>query len=242
MSEEDSDTAEHRADLAWAVSLASGDRDALARFERELVPVIAAILRARGFAGDDIAEVQQELRAHLFVGSGTGPYIAQYAGRASLRSWVLVSALRSAVKRRGKQRREPTADDDVLVALIDQRSGGGSGVDELAGFKEPIRDAFRRAFRAALAQLAPGHRILLRLHAIDGLSIDEIGALEGVHRATAARRLERARDALHMGTRAALMAELGTDRGEADSLMRWVRSQIDVSLSGLARPTDSENS
>src|SRR3954469_13806008 len=103
----------HHADLAWASALASGDREALARYERELVPMIEAQLRRRGLADDAIAELQQTLRARLFVGDGQGPAIARSEGRGALRSWLLVGALREAVRLRQRAAREPALDDDA---------------------------------------------------------------------------------------------------------------------------------
>ena len=92
------DGALHPDDLAWSRSLAAGDREALARYEREMVPIIQAQLRRRGLSDDAIADIQQTLRTRLFVGEGDGPAIAGYEGRGALKSWVLVSALREAVR------------------------------------------------------------------------------------------------------------------------------------------------
>ncbi|MBL0217151.1 MAG: sigma-70 family RNA polymerase sigma factor [Myxococcales bacterium] len=220
----------HLADLAWARELVVGNRDALARYESELVPMVEAKLRRRGFTDDQIAEVQQVLRARLLVGTGEGPAIGAYEGRARLSSWVQVAALREAVRVRSKQVREPAVEDDALIALADRAD---RQVD--APEKEPYRRAFREAFRAALSNLPPRERTLLRLNVIDELSIDAIAALHDVHRATAARWLESAREAVSMATRRELARSLGIDPFEASELMHWVRSQIDLSLSGLAR-------
>jgi RNA polymerase sigma-70 factor (ECF subfamily) len=63
-----------------------------------------------------------------------------------------------------------------------------------------------------------------------GLGIDQIAALHGVHRATAARRLERAREALLVATRKSLMSRLSIDSAEFESLMDLIRSRLDVSI------------
>jgi len=218
----------HLTDLAWARELASGERDALVRYEAELVPVIEAKLRRRGYTDDQIADVQQTLRARLLVGQGEGPSIAAYEGRGKLLSWVLVAALREAVRLRGKLAREPAVEDEALFALADRGDRQAAAPE-----KERYREAFRAAFRAALADLEPRERNLLRLHVIDEISIDEIGALHGVHRATAARWVESAREAVSLATRRELARALGIDPFEASELMQWVRSRIELSLSGL---------
>jgi RNA polymerase sigma-70 factor, ECF subfamily len=220
---------DHQDDLAWASALASGDAGALARYEAELVPMIAAHLRRRGHTPDQAADIQQTLRARLLVGDGSGPAVARYEGRGPLRSWVLVVALREAVRQRERNAREPVLDDDDLVALADH----GDAVVP-AGDKERYREVFHTAFRAALANLAPLDRNLLRMHVLDGLAIDGIAAVHGVHRATAARWLERARETIALAVRRDVMRQLGADPFETDELLRWVQSRIDLSLSGLA--------
>ena len=220
----------HLADLAWARELVNRNGDALARYEAELVPIVGAKLRRRGFTDDQIADVQQTLRERLLVGAGEGPALAAYEGRGKLSSWVLVSALREAVRVRGKQAREPAVEDDALIALADRVERQADAPE-----KEPYREAFRAAFRTALANLEPRERTLLRMHVIDEVSIDGIAALHGVHRATAARWVESARETVSLATRRELARALGIDPFEASELMQWVRSRIELSLSGLAR-------
>jgi RNA polymerase sigma-70 factor, ECF subfamily len=221
----------HHEDLAWAGALARGDRDALARYEREIAPVIAAQLGSRGHSADDIDELQQVLRERMFVGTGTAaPAIGSYAGRGPLKAWVLVTAIREAVKRRQRAAREPAVEDDALIALAEKAASEPPASVERARYRE----AFRAAFRTALAALSPRDRTLLRHSAIDGLTIDQIGALHGVHRATAARWLDRARDAVARGVRRDLMTQLATDRWETDELLAWVYSCVELSLGGLS--------
>jgi RNA polymerase sigma-70 factor, ECF subfamily len=217
----------NHADLAWARGLASGNPADLDRYERELVPMVAGQLRRRGYTHDEIAEVQQELRVRLLVGQDSRPAITGYQGRGHLRSWVLVAALREAVRQRAGRGREAAVEDDVLLALADR---AGTTTDPT---KQRYREAFRTAFRAALGGLEPRDRNVLRMHTLDALSIDQIGAIMGVHRATVARWLAGARDRIAQGVRRELMSALGVDRFEAESLMDWVRSEIDLSLGGL---------
>ena len=193
--------------------------------------MIEAQLRRRGHDADEIADLQQTLRARLLVGEGDGPAVANYTGTGALRSWVLVAAMRESVRTRHKRRREPPLGDEALIALADRADVvPASAIDKAA-----YRDAFRAAFRTALAALSPRDRNLLRMHVIDGLSIDQIGAFQGVHRATAARWIEKAREAIARVVRRELMRALGTDPFEADEVLRWVQSRIDLSLSGLGK-------
>ncbi|HEU4614444.1 MAG TPA: sigma factor-like helix-turn-helix DNA-binding protein, partial [Kofleriaceae bacterium] len=92
------------------------------------------------------------------------------------------------------------------------------------------RDELRAAVAEAMTQLAPRERLLLRYHYIDAASIDRIGALLGVHRATAARWVAAAERAVIDKTHAALRARLRIPHEELESILRLIHSQLDISL------------
>ena len=68
---------------------------------------------------------------------------------------------------------------------------------------------------------------------IDKLSIDEIGAAHRTHRTTAARWLREIRAKLAARTRDLLAAALRLPDQELDSVMRLVRSRLELSVSRL---------
>ena len=70
------------------------------------------------------------------------------------------------------------------------------------------------------------------------LSIDAIGAAFGVHRATAARWLLRAREALVAQTRARLASRLSMTVTEIDSVIELVQSRLDASVVRYLRQAD----
>ena len=84
--------------------------------------------------------------------------------------------------------------------------------------------------RAALEALDDRQRALLRYSLVDGWTVDQIGELYKVHRATAARWVAAARDALGDLIRTEVAKRLAIDELEVDSLIALVRSRIDVSL------------
>lgn len=92
------------------------------------------------------------------------------------------------------------------------------------------RDEFKRAFHAAVEALDDRERLLLRQHALDGLSIDQLAALHGVHRATAARQVQAARQSVLAATQRELIRRLRLARGELASVMRLIASRLDVTL------------
>src|SRR5206468_2926429 len=79
---------------------------------------------------------------------------------------------------------------------------------ELAHLRKRYAKDFKAAFEGALLELSVEDRNLLRLSLVDGLSIDEIGSIFGFHRATAARRLTKCREAVQERTRKMLVDRL----------------------------------
>lgn len=85
----------------------------------------------------------------------------------------------------------------------------------------------------ACAALEPRLRAALRMHLVDELTIDPIGVAYGVHRATAARWIQRAKDELAADTHRRLRAVLALTATELDRVAALVSSQLDVSRSQL---------
>ncbi|MDQ3367331.1 MAG: hypothetical protein M3680_18055 [Myxococcota bacterium] len=65
---------------------------------------------------------------------------------------------------------------------------------------------------------------------LDGLGIDQLARQHAVHRATAARRIEAAREDVLGGTQRALVRSLRLSCGQLASVIRLIRSGLDVSL------------
>lgn len=215
------------ADLYLACACARGDAAALeafsSRYLGSLAPGLRRIDPSPGFA----EEVLQALRERLLVARGDAPArIAEFRGRGTLAAWVRIAATRMALRMRTRER-------PVLGEVGDDAMAPDLPAD-VAYLKSRYRPEFEAALRAALAALSDRSRTLLRLHHIEGLSIDKIGAHYGVHRATAARWVAAARGELIEATRRRASERLGFSGTEMVSLMRVVASQLDVSLRQLA--------
>lgn len=210
-------------DLYLAQACAAGVPGAVEALERTQLDLLDGLLARLGATGAHKDEVKQRLRERLLVGPRAR--IAAYSGRGDLRRWLKVVATREAVELMQKQRRSVSSEDD---ALADAVSPGES--PELELLKRTYRAEFREAFQDALRSLEARPRTLLRYYLLDGLNIDQIGAIYGVHRATAARWIERVREDLLLATRERLMRRIKVDRGELESIMRLIQSQLDVSI------------
>jgi len=168
----------------------------------------------------------QTVMTRLIVGGADGaPILDRYTGRGRLGAWIRVVASRDALKAlRGDGREVP-----IDAARLD-RVGAPDADLEMDYMKAVYRTAFADAFYAALDGLAPRDRLMLRYSVLDGLSIDRIAAAYGVHRATAARWVARARQQLVASTRARLIRAEGLTDSEFDSVTRLIRSQLDLSI------------
>jgi RNA polymerase sigma-70 factor (ECF subfamily) len=96
---------------------------------------------------------------------------------------------------------------------------------ELRALKARYGREFQAAFAAAVGELSPRDRHLLRLNLSARASIDEIARMHHTHRATAARWLNAARDRLATAIRGHLQATLGASEGELESLLRMIRTE-----------------
>lgn len=220
----------HTSDLYLACACARGDAKAFAAFDEHCLDQLDRLLAGMGVDADGAAEVKQDLRSRVLVGDGRAPEILDFTGRGDLRSWVRVMAIRQAMRRLGRARRDVSVEDDELMQRI-----VAPGNPELDYAKRIYRREFKEAFEAALRELPDRERTVLRQHYIDGLGIDEIGRLYRVHRSTAARMLVRARNLVLAATRARMMQDLDVPSQDLDSIMRMIRSQIDISLRVLQR-------
>jgi RNA polymerase sigma-70 factor (ECF subfamily) len=126
--------------------------------------------------------------------------------------------------------RHVAARDDELAHLI-----APDDDPEIGYLKRLYREEFKRAFQVAIEALDDRDRLVLRQHTLDGLGIDQLAALHHVHRATSARWVEAARKTVIAATERELIHRLRLSRTELDSVLRMIRSQLDVSLPRLLR-------
>lgn len=215
------------AELYLTCACAQGSAAALAAFDSNYIGEVELGLRRMRVSPAQVDEIKQMVRHKLFVGAtGATGKIADYSGRGDLRRWVRSIAVRIYLNeiRRG-QRMVPMADDQLLHSMSSAEDD-----PELRYMKERYRTEFRDAFIRAVGMLEDRQQTLLRYHHVDGLNIDEIGAIYRVHRVTAYRWLEKARESLVQQVQKLLTARLQVEQREFDSILRLIRSQLHLSL------------
>ncbi len=222
----------HAADLYLACACARGDRRALELFDRQFLSQTSTYLsrseELRGLA-DEVAQV---VRERLLVGQGGAPpKIADYTGQGALGAFVRVVCLRAALDlRRRRQTRAAGEGEEALRGLT-------APDPELQYLETRYGQEVSGALSAALAELPPRQATVLRLHFLDGLAADAVGALYGVHARTVQRWIAQARGSILATVRRGLRERLALGTGEFESLMGLVGSRIDVSVSRLLAST-----
>jgi len=219
----------HADHVHLAIACAAGDAAAIRRFEADFLDEVDASASRLRATKDQADEVRSYMRRILFVTDPGRPSAAsEFSGRGDLRSYLRVIATRELVRVINKGRREVAIPDD---SLLDKLSPASSPA--LGHLRDLYRDDVNAAIRAALASLDEDARALLRYSVIDGWTVARIGALYGIHRATAARRIQAARDELGTAIRTELAKRLSISIDEVDSVVRLVQSRIELSLERL---------
>jgi len=219
-------------DLWLAFGCSLGDKAALAVFDsifHSEFEIVFRRVRPRGIDRDDFAQTARE---KLFAKDP--PKIAEYSGQGDLRNWLRVMLTRTLLDMSKKRREDVESDPGSGQGFQLPAAGADPEVDFMQAH---YKDAFRRAFERAAGSLDTDDRNLLRQHFVHGLGIDQLSTVLGVHRATAARRITRARDELMGRTRAELMLELKLSPAELDSVMRFVESQVHLTVERVLGPT-----
>lgn len=207
----------HLEDVFLSAACVAGDRAALAVLEEALLAQVPRWI-AR-FDGIDPEDVKQDLRNKLLLGEAA--HLRSYAGRGALQGWVRIVALRCAVDR---QRLRKPGDGERLDQLLSEPD------PELDFVKLHDREALQGLLHEAFRQLPARDKNLLRLHYLEGVSLPGLAALEGVSRATVARSLRDARLTALEKVRGLLRERLKLSEQEGESLVRLLRSRLELSL------------
>lgn len=224
----------HAADLWLAYASARHDRVGLSMLDRRIAEACARVVRRMGATSVDEQELAQALRERLLMPGkepGALPRIGRYAGRAPLDSWLYTSARRLALT--SFRRRDVV--DLITREVLGKIPGASLGPEQelaRAESRATIKLAIDRAFAAATL----AERNVLRLSLIERLGPDELGAIFGVHRATAARQLAQAKQALRERVERELGAKLGLGSAQMGQYLAHAHSLIDVSLERLLAP------
>lgn len=220
-------------DLYLVCSCREGDPTGLKTFRQQYLDRLDGLLGKSNIPDAIISEVKSDLASRLFVPDERNEALIDgYKGTGSLHAWIRVVATRDALRRLRKVVGHVPMEEALAVAVAEQDR------PDVAIQKLQYQKEFRTAFAGAMEKLSSKDRKLLREHYLFGLNIDKIGALHGVHRATAARWLAGVREFISSETRMAMLSSLNVGESEYDSIIRMIESQLDVSVGGFLKETE----
>lgn len=215
-------TATDLADLYLAEACLEGDPAALEQLDQLLSSLRDVAARASLVAFDEVLQV---VRVRLLVEQDGGRRLTDYEGRGALASWLKTIVIHTAVSLGRRERTGDRVDSLVMLELPDERDW-----PETSLARHVARTRLRDALERALARLTRQQRVLLRQHYLDELTLEELAAYSRVHRATVARWMAAAREAL--------LVALEHEAGDLEELWSLVQSRLTLSVSRLLAEGD----
>ena len=213
-------------DLYLACAAANGSPAAIRVIDERFVARLPARIRRLGARPEAVADVLQSVRERLFA--GTSPRIRAYNASGPLEQWIKVVAIRTAIDMHRKDEAAPRAES----AWLDSIAAPSTDANSLLASVEYKRE-LEVAIREEVEALSARDRAVLRLHVIEGVSIEKIAVSYGVHRVTVARWVWTAGETVLDGLRRRFQQRFGIVPGELDSLARLARSRLSLSLTDL---------
>jgi RNA polymerase sigma-70 factor (ECF subfamily) len=170
-------------DLALTRACAEGDAAGWRELERRHFPFVRAFALRFGLP----EHVAEEVAAQVIGDLWRRETIARYEGRSALRTWlgalVTNAALTARTRLRAREGRERGASPSLSV-------------DAATPVAAELEAALGETTTAALGALDPHSRLLVLLHYEQGLTLEEIGRMEDLSKATMSRRIDAIRTRL----------------------------------------------
>jgi RNA polymerase sigma-70 factor, ECF subfamily len=213
-------------DVYLACAAGAGDHAAVRAIEERFIARLPARIRRLGAAGERVGDILQTVRERLF--SGAVPRIRAYNGAGPLEQWIKVVAIRTAIDQHRSDKSIPRVEAAWLETIAPSEADASALM-----MKVEYKREMEAAIRELLPQLSARDRAVLRLHVLEGVSVEKIAASYGVHRVTVARWVWTAGETLLDALRARFRDRFGIVPGEFDSLARLARSQLSVDLAAL---------
>jgi RNA polymerase sigma-70 factor, ECF subfamily len=215
----------HGADLYLCCACVARNPTAILAFQAETSGMARAAISHIRRNPEFVEEALQHLYDKLLLSSN--PKVAAYAARGPLKAWTRVIAARLAIDE-SRARRLAWG---RRVDLSEELNAEGPAPDSNLTRAE-YAEAFQRALECAVRGLSAQNRNLLRMQVVGKCTIDQIGRIHGVHRATAARWLERVRLQVLDSMRQQLCREQKRmTESEFMSIARSMGSVLELSLS-----------
>ena len=205
-------------DLCLIVACERGDQSAWNDLVERFSATVRSAARSASSNEESAEDLAQSIWAELYglkvstEGKPAGK-LAYYSGRGSLAGWLRAVVAQLAVDQHRKQSRLVQTEEDSDFDRMIQESKGEEAWSGHGGALNPEQEVstkqagaqLQEALSAAINELSPDDRLLVKLYYFDGLKLHEAGALLGFHEATASRRLTRIYSELRQSVEAILV-------------------------------------
>jgi RNA polymerase sigma-70 factor (ECF subfamily) len=219
---------EHAPHVALTYACAQRSQEAIRLLDPILRGAVAAAVakleRPSGF-DDDVA---QKLRERLLLSEP--PRIGTFGGRAPLRAWLRMAALRTALNLRRRR-----LDDARARTVLTTSCAVASADTDLSYLRARYRAQFGAALKGSVARLSTRDRRLLRAYVVDRATLESLASVHHVGVATVWRWLKAIRERLADDTKSFLCGALKITDSDYEAIAALVRSDLDLSLGALLR-------
>ncbi|MCC6620168.1 MAG: sigma-70 family RNA polymerase sigma factor [Deltaproteobacteria bacterium] len=158
---------------------------------------------------------------------GSAPKLAQYRGRGPLEAWLRVTLLRRGIDAAGRPGAESLDFEEVAYRQAAAHD------PELSVLRRRHGEEVAAIFREAIEATPREERTLLRMHYVDGATMNELAVVFRTSRSGIHRRLEGARDALMARITALVRARLSLDESQHASMLGLFQSELRSHLGRL---------
>jgi RNA polymerase sigma-70 factor (ECF subfamily) len=210
-------------DFYLAYAAGAGNCEAIRIIDERFVPQLSRRIKRLGTPVDILPDILQAVRERLFT--GPTPRIRAYNGSVPLEQWLRVVAVRLTIDLHRREAALPRAEVG-LAELLTSRSPDAAEFVMKSEYKRELESALR----SELLTLSSRDRTVLRLHAVEGVSVEKIAIMYGVHRVTVARWVWMAGESILEGLRRRFRDQFGLTSLDFDSLAQLVRSQLSLGL------------
>jgi RNA polymerase sigma-70 factor (ECF subfamily) len=240
----------HAADLALACACSEGNAAAwdffMARYRPELYRAGRAIAGEAG--GSELADsLYAELYGLREVEGRRKSLFDYFLGRSKLTTWLhAILSQRHVDGIRRARRTEPLEEGEAGERIYGAQqsslanSSGNSFGDAVASSPDPERNRYlailQAVLTAALDALEPRDRLRLAYYYVEGLTLAEIGRLEGEHEATVSRKMERTRREIRKRVEGALRQEKKLSAAQLQLCYQYAREEWPFDLTRALSP------
>ena len=244
----------HADELCLVMACEQGDQTAWSDlFEGYSATVRSAARTAssnEAMAEDLAQSIWAELHGLKARADGTAAgKLAYYSGAGSLGGWLRAVVGQLAIDQHRKQAKVVQTEEDSeldRLMLSDAEPDGAHAFQAAASPEDLLAGNLaaadvEKALGQAISDLDDEDRLLMKLYYFEGLRLREVGAILGVHEATASRRLTRIHGEVRQRVEAVLMKEHGWTKSEANRSLAEVaehlQAEIEPMLTGKADAT-----